>query len=720
MPVATARQTGKQYDSTVVARMIAAAETHFEQSAYDSAMQYARQAVSYSGQHQYLYGKAWGLIKLIDIFIEKDDLQEAEKHIPLLHQAGMQMKDSIVIAISWLHRAQVMLYSDQLDSAILYFGKALTGPLEKARINYTALAWNDLGYTWGRKEEIDKMTDHCLKALTIYESIDDPVGCAMALGNISTVYYNLGQKQKAIEYGKKSLLYREKAGDIDKLSLCCCNLSQYYLGVDLEEAAHYQQLCVKYALQSRNEDRLIHSYITSSLVANGRKNNQEAFEYELKTIGLLEQSGTNPVMLSRRYIAAAFYTDMLKMDSSSTLEYFNKSINLSRRLNNKANLRDAYLFMSDYYVKKKDFIQGYKYYKTHSLYRDSISLAEREENIDELEKQYETAKKDNEIQQLYATQRIRQLEIEKQKSIINGNQLEAKQKENEISLLIQQSQLQDLKLRQQEAALQGQQLQAKNKEQQLQLAQKEQQLNQQALRNHRQFRNALIAGFILLMLVAGFAFSRYQLKKKLEQQTVLQEMRNNIASDLHDDIGASLSNINILNELTRRNAGDPGKVKEYLGKASEDIKHVSEGIGDIVWNINPRYDNLENLFIRMKRYASDLLDGKDINYNIDFPAEAGHWTLDMDKRRDLYLLFKEAINNLAKYSGADKAHISLAKERNNIVLVVEDNGRGFQKEAVTGGNGLHNMRQRAALLHARLDIASAPGQGTRIHLEVPV
>ncbi len=164
----------------------------------------------------------------------------------------------------------------------------------------------------------------------------------------------------------------------------------------------------------------------------------------------------------------------------------------------------------------------------------------------------------------------------------------------------------------------------------------------------------------------------------------------------------------------------PQKVNEYLTKASDDIRQVSEGISDIVWNINPRYDNLEHLFIRMKRYAADIMDAKNINYSIEFPEQVSDIKLDMDKRRDLYLLFKEAVNNLAKYSKARLARIQLSMENNQLKLLVQDDGIGFNAEQVTAGNGLQNMRQRAVLLSGKLDISSKINQGTRLQLEMPL
>lgn len=208
-------------------------------------------------------------------------------------------------------------------------------------------------------------------------------------------------------------------------------------------------------------------------------------------------------------------------------------------------------------------------------------------------------------------------------------------------------------------------------------------------------------------------------ENKLKEQK-LQLIRNEIARDLHDDIGASLSNINILNELAKRNSLNPGKANEYLEKASEDILHVSESLNDIVWNINPRYDDPENLLIRMKRYAADMMDGKNISYEMQFPAELGTVKINMDRRRDIYLIFKEAINNLVKYSQATNASVLFEINQNHLFLLVKDDGIGFDETKLKEGNGLHNMQQRAKNWNAALVISAKPGIGTTVELRMPL
>lgn len=516
------------------------------------------------------------------------------------------------------------------------------------------------------------------------------------------------------------MVYREKTGDIARLSIGCCNISQYYTGVNNEEAERYLQLCVKYALQSNQEPRVIHSYVTAAQLYGTNKKPVEALEFELKAIALLEKDKKNPAMLTRRYLAAGNACRQLKKDSATIASYYNKSYELLKNLPDKITHRDFYFQLYNFYDEQKNNAAAYENYRKYILYRDSVVSERTQSSIAEIATRYETEKKDNEIKKLYTEQRIRQLEIEKQKAVITGNLLLAKQKESEISLLMQQQELQDLRLKEKDKELEKQLLLAKNNQQQLKLAQQEKLLQDKRIQTQKQLRNGLIAGALLLLILAVVLFNRFQIKKKLEEQVHLQEMRNSISRNLHDDIGASLSNINILTELARRNAADPVKAKEYLGKAADDIQHVSESLSDIVWNINPRYDELNNLFVRMKRYAADMMDGKNISYEMNFPDDASEVKLEMDQRRDLYLIFKEAVNNLVKYSKADNAKVEVLINLHNMSLLVKDDGSGFDTTEIREGNGLRNMQQRAALLNASLTIESEPGKGTTVNLSMPL
>lgn len=707
-------------DSLNVRELTGQAESLFQAGKLDSAYAFITRALSYAKKIGNKTELAWGMVSVSNMLIQQRKLNTAQFFVEMYTRIATQTNDTLLSAIGLFQSGQISLHNDDPDKAIIALDKSIKNGLGKKPSLYLANAYNDLGFAWGMKGELERKSLFLLKALGMFQYLNDDDGMAQAMGNLSTVYYELGNRDKAIEYGKQSLKYREKSGDIDRLSIACCNLSQYYLGIDNDEAERYRVLCDKYARQTGLESRLIHSYITSSLVANARKNNKDAFDYELKVIALLEKSGSDNRMLARRYISAAFYTDLLKLDSSATIDYFNKSIALSQKSGDRMTLKDAFLYLSDYHSRRKNFQDAYFSYKKYILFRDSLLNAEKEERIAELENQYETTRKDNEIARLNNEQRIKQLEIEKQRAIIAGNTAAALQKQNEIDLLSKTKELQEVTLGKQAEELEKQVLLVKNNQQQLQITAQENKLNARQLRNQKNMRNLLLASIVLFALLGITWFNRYQLKRKLEQQKSVLAMRNNISRDLHDDIGASLSNINILNELARRSIAQPEKSKEYLIKASEDIQRISESLSDIVWNINPKYDDLQNLFIRMKRYAADMLDGKNISGRFEFPGDEITLHMSMTQRRDLYLIFKEAVNNLVKYSGADRADISITTQNRQIEMIIKDNGKGFDSKTITTGNGLQNMVQRARNAGAEIKVNAAPGAGTVVHLVMPL
>jgi two-component sensor histidine kinase len=221
---------------------------------------------------------------------------------------------------------------------------------------------------------------------------------------------------------------------------------------------------------------------------------------------------------------------------------------------------------------------------------------------------------------------------------------------------------------------------------------------------------------VLSAMLLGYAIYRY----RIGQFKKMQAMRNVISTNLHDDIGASLSNIHILTVLTQRNIANRADATSYITKAGDEIQRISESLSDIVWNINPKYDDLDQLFIRMKRYAADMFDGKNIRAELNFPDAAEKLSMPMDQRRDFYLIFKEAVNNLAKYSEATKAMVNVVTDHATIRMDIIDDGIGFNKDTMLYGNGMENMKQRAEKWNAHLGVVSEPGKGTAITLDMKV
>jgi signal transduction histidine kinase len=210
-----------------------------------------------------------------------------------------------------------------------------------------------------------------------------------------------------------------------------------------------------------------------------------------------------------------------------------------------------------------------------------------------------------------------------------------------------------------------------------------------------------------------------QLKANELLQTRMQHIRNKIAQDLHDDIGSTLSSISILSDLAMKE-NSSSHTLETMNEIKDSSIMLMEKMDDIVWSINPRNDSLENLLIRVRHFATTLFEAKDIEYRIDIQKNIHEVLLPIDFRQHIYLILKEAINNLVKYAHATEAAIEVQFDQRHLQLCVRDNGCGFDSSEPSTGNGLSGMQRRASQMNALLDIRSAPGEGTRIQLEVAI
>ncbi|MEE1963131.1 two-component regulator propeller domain-containing protein [Allomuricauda taeanensis] len=222
---------------------------------------------------------------------------------------------------------------------------------------------------------------------------------------------------------------------------------------------------------------------------------------------------------------------------------------------------------------------------------------------------------------------------------------------------------------------------------------------------------------ILLCLALGWFMYRLQINKLL----AVHQLRNKVARDLHDDMGSTLSTINILSSMAKsRMQTDPVRTSDYLGKITDNSQRMMEAMDDIVWSIKPDNDNMQKISARMREYANGTLESKDVEIKFEIQDKVYDLKLDMESRRDLFLIFKEAINNVAKYSKASLTNIKLSYGNGLLQMEICDNGTGFEMEQSDKGNGLGNMEKRAFNLNGQLHITSELGKGTRILLKMPI
>jgi signal transduction histidine kinase len=214
---------------------------------------------------------------------------------------------------------------------------------------------------------------------------------------------------------------------------------------------------------------------------------------------------------------------------------------------------------------------------------------------------------------------------------------------------------------------------------------------------------------------------------RVAQLIALERVRTRIATDLHDDIGASLSRVAILSEVVKQTGSLNLRTSQALTQIADSARGLVDSMSDIVWSVDPRRDDLKNVALRVREFAADTLETRGIRWDFTVPPEMERIKLTPEQRRHLFLIFKEAVNNIARHADCANATLSVSVTRRLLLAEIRDDGRGLacdpQRDPGAnerGGNGLRNMQARAAELGGELEIASTPGQGTRLMLTIPL
>jgi len=219
---------------------------------------------------------------------------------------------------------------------------------------------------------------------------------------------------------------------------------------------------------------------------------------------------------------------------------------------------------------------------------------------------------------------------------------------------------------------------------------------------------------VLAISSAAYVLHRYRLRYLL----ALERVRTRLATDLHDDLGAGLSEIAILAEVVRRKPADGAG--EMLDHVAHEARRLRAALSDIVWTVDPRRDRLSDLVDRMRETALPMLqnDGRSVEFTAPPEHELAHVDLAPDLRRHLLLFFKETATNVARHAGATRIEIRLDLKDHRLHLCVQDNGRGFDPKSKSTGHGLASMRHRAGEINGEFLVESSPGQGTKVELDV--
>lgn len=209
--------------------------------------------------------------------------------------------------------------------------------------------------------------------------------------------------------------------------------------------------------------------------------------------------------------------------------------------------------------------------------------------------------------------------------------------------------------------------------------------------------------------------------QRVEQQHALEKERARLARDMHDDLGARLTQIAFHGSLAGSFPNLPNGVLAHSRRVTATAREAIQALAEVVWTLNPQKDTLDNLAAFICQYCEKYLAATSIRLRLDVPEQLPELPVSADRRRALFLVVKEALHNIVKHANATEVWVRLALHGTTLTLGIEDDGLGFVPAQQAGtGDGLKNMKNRAEGFAGSFNLTSQPGQGTKISVEVPL
>jgi signal transduction histidine kinase len=542
------------------------------------------------------------------------------------------------------------------DEGMRHVDTAFDLSVKHKRRRFIAIEYNTYGTIWQYKSEMHKAAENYMKAYEIAEDIRDTLLMNGVAGNLSGIFLDIRRFDKAREFSQINYDLADAVHDTLSVGYGLVNLSSCDL--------HDRNYSVAFR-RSGQAIRIAYQYADEELelFASANLGNSLLGLNKLDTAMIVwnkmrSRAMETGISYHRMFAAQGLgETYNRKQFPAEAIHFFEEALYHARQAENKPRQAEILRALAFLYEATGRLDQSVKHWKRFHELNDSINIVEQNRNISDLEASYQNEKKQREL--------------------------------SEKNLLIEQE------------------------------------------KNKSTARLFWIAG-MLVLLITAFVLILQRIKiSRVREQNLKSEMemkvlkagdneRTRIAKDLHDDVGATLSSIHIYSKAAQMHLRNkPEEVPALIERISENSERMMDKMSDIIWSMNSNEDSGEKLALRIKTFASEILGSKDIETVfeldtleiLDFP---------IIPRKNLLLIFKEAINNIAKYSRAQRVNFRSWSENGDLKIEIADDGVGFDLSHARNGNGLGNMKHRAEFLRGELVIISSPGQGSVLKLSIPL
>lgn len=550
--------------------------------------------------------------------------------------------------------------------------------------------YRDIGDIFFEQENYTEAFNNYYSALTISEKEKDSATIMNDFSKLSNLFLAKGAYQKSFDYAQKWMNIALLKNDVDEIAKAAHAVGWNQIQLqNYASALHYFRQSLMLEQSQNNLKGATKSYSFIAIIYYFTSQYDSAIFYNEKAEGLFKISCDSLQVAHTVFNKSGVYNLQGKFEKSINSYY--EAITHYSAINDSGGVADCYINIAHSYITLKKYNMALDCLKKHLKISQQIKSFDRvSDSYLNLATTYEKLIKPieaNKYYRLYINLKDSLIEKDEKNKLL---ELDAQRSFNNV---VQKNNIRELEQHQKDA------------------------VTQQQLQKQKVIRNSFIAGSLLLMLLIVVLVNRNKLKRTVE----MERMRSRLSRDLHDDIGSTLSSINILSRTAQTNLQATGdeKTKSSLEKINERSQRLLDSMSDIIWNINPGNDTIEEVMSRMREYATTILEAKNIDYVFDFPKAIMDCKLNMEVKNNMYLIFKEAVNNLSKYSQCTVAKLSLTFDEKNIYIKIEDNGKGFNNEEVKHRGGINNMQHRAEEIKGEITIQAVIDKGTTIELIMP-
>jgi len=604
------------------------------------------------------------------------------------------------------------------------------------KINYDfglARAYNNRGIYLQKRMEHSTALVWLEKAADIFQRLGNEKKWYGVLHGLGNSHYRLGDYKKSDSLFNRVLIYSEQTRDTAYITATLHSLSKSYEDRGMfAEALQYVLRSASLREQSGNKKMLSTDYGTIAILMRQQKRYDESIRYHKLGIKLAEETGfrkqeeglyknlgvtykekgdyKNAMKSYRKSLeinssispqgVAGSYQNISTLFNSmklpdSAFYYARKSLQLSTVQNDERLMAVNYYNMAEWTTKAGDLVRGQQLLDSANVLASKTNYKALLISIKELQAEIHSGK--NNFKDAYS---------ELQKSIEIKDSIYGLETAKQLNELMTKYETQ-------------------KKENEITKLNADKLLDTEKIARQRTLNYSLVVIAALLM-ISGFLIFRNVQKKRivekqvalLERQNAIESMRSKIASDVHDDVGASLTRLGLNAQQLLASTAVPEKEKRLAEKISFQSKEVITGMREIIWASNPANDNLKSMLGFMRQYIDRFFDGTNIRAVVSFPHDAGEISLHPEVRRNLFLILKESLNNAVKYSGSDKIDIDFSNENENFNFDIKDYGKGIDTQNKDEfSNGLRNMQSRAEQIKSLFKLTTAPGKGVHIAIE---